>query len=68
MKTNMGTLDRVIRILLSVGIALLYATGILSGTWASIAGMIAVIFLLTSLIGFCPLYRLVGMTTCKRKT
>lgn len=68
MKTNMGTLDRVVRILLSVGIALLYATGILSGTWAIIAGVIAVIFLLTSLIGFCPLYRLVGMTTCKRKT
>jgi len=56
MKKNMGTVDRVIRVLLAVVVAVLYLTGTISGTLAIILGIIALIFLLTSLFGFCPLY------------
>lgn len=56
MKKNMGTVDRVIRILLAVVVAILYFTNQISGTLAIILGLFAVIFLLTSFIGFCPLY------------
>ncbi len=56
MKKNMGTFDRVIRILLAVVVAILYFTNQISGTLAIILGLFAVVFMLTSLIGFCPLY------------
>jgi hypothetical protein len=53
---NMGTVDRVVRVLLAVLVAVLYLTGNISGTAAIILGILALIFLLTSLVGFCPLY------------
>jgi hypothetical protein len=56
MKMNMGTVDRVIRVLLAVVVAILYFTDQVSGTLAIILGLFAVIFVLTSFIGFCPLY------------
>jgi hypothetical protein len=56
MKKNMGAADRVIRVLLAIVIAVLYFTNQISGTLAIILGLFAVIFLLTSLISFCPLY------------
>jgi O-antigen/teichoic acid export membrane protein len=66
MKKNLGTLDRVIRISLVVLIAILYFTNVISGTWAIILGILAVVFLLTSLIGFCPLYLPFGISTRKK--
>lgn len=65
MKKNMGTLDRIIRISLVVLIAILYFTNVISGTWAIILGILAVVFLLTSLVGFCPLYLPFGISTKK---
>ncbi|MEM6830423.1 MAG: DUF2892 domain-containing protein [Bacteroidota bacterium] len=56
MKANMGTTDRVIRILGAIAIAILYATGTISGVVATIAGIVAVIFTLTGIVSFCPLY------------
>ena len=66
MKKNMGLLDRIIRVSLVVLIAVLYFTNILSGTWAIILGVVAVVFLLTSLIGVCPLYMPFGISTRKK--
>ncbi|MBG0785702.1 MAG: DUF2892 domain-containing protein [Anaerolineaceae bacterium] len=66
MKKNMSNLDRIIRIIIAAAVAVLYFTGVLSGTWAIVLGVIAVIFLLTSLIGFCPLYKLFGLSTLKK--
>jgi hypothetical protein len=63
MKKNMGTIDRVIRVLLAVAVAVLYMTGMITGVWAIILGVIAVIFLVTSMIGFCPLYTLLKIST-----
>jgi hypothetical protein len=67
MKQNMGTVDRTIRTLAVVVIAALYFTGMISGTLAIILGIIAVIFLLTSLIGWCPAYLPLGLSTRKEQ-
>jgi hypothetical protein len=56
MKKNMGTIDRIIRILLAIVIIILYMAGSITGVAAIILGILAVVFILTSLIGFCPLY------------
>mgnify|MGYP006308355757 FL=1 len=66
MKKNMGTLDRIIRVSLVALIAVLYFTNVISGTWAIILGVVAVVFLLTSLIGVCPLYMPFGISTRKK--
>lgn len=67
MKKNMGSTDKVIRILIALIIGVLYYTGIISGTTALVLGIFAVIFVLTSLISFCPLYLPLGISTCKKK-
>ena len=66
MKKNMGTLDRIIRVSLVVLIAVLYFTGVISGTWAIVLGVVAAVFLLTSLVGVCPLYMPFGLSTRKK--
>ena len=66
MKKNMGTVDRIIRVLVAVVIALLYFAGQISGVAAIILGIIAVVFLLTSIIAFCPLYVPFGISTRKK--
>lgn len=63
MKKNMGALDRIIRVSLAVLVAILYFTNVISGTWAIILGVLALVFLLTSLVSFCPLYKLFGIST-----
>jgi hypothetical protein len=68
MKKNMGTTDRLIRIVLAVVIAILYFTNTISGTLALVLGGLAIIFVLTSFISFCPLYAPFGITTCSNKT
>ncbi|MGP8153806.1 MAG: DUF2892 domain-containing protein [Smithella sp.] len=56
MKKNMGTIDRTVRVLLAIVVGILYLTGNISGMAAIILGILAVVFILTSAIGFCPLY------------
>ena len=63
MKKNMGNIDRIIRILVAIFIAVLYFTNIISGTLGVVLLVIAGVFVLTSLIGFCPLYALFGINT-----
>lgn len=65
MKPNMGTVDRVIRLVVVAIIAALYFTGQISGTVAIILGIIALAFLVTSLIGWCPAYFPFGISTRK---
>jgi hypothetical protein len=67
MKKNMGTIDKVIRILVAVVIAVLYFVHVLTGTLAIVLLVLAGIFILTSFISFCPLYTLVGINTGKKK-
>ncbi|MCU0238931.1 MAG: DUF2892 domain-containing protein [Pyrinomonadaceae bacterium] len=63
MKANMGTIDKGIRIAVAVLVGVLYFTGQISGITAIILGVLAVIFVLTSLISFCPLYFPFGIST-----
>jgi predicted ABC-type exoprotein transport system permease subunit len=67
MKKNMGNSDRIIRLLIAAVIAVLYFTNILTGTVGIVLLVFAGIFTLTSLVGFCPLYKLVGLNTCPSK-
>jgi len=67
MKKNMGTLDRIIRLLVVIAIAILYLTGQISGTVALVLGIIAVAFLVTSLIGWCPTYVPFRISTRKQE-
>jgi len=66
MKKNMGPIDRVIRLLVVVIIAVLYYMGQLTGLAATILGIIAVAFLITSIVGWCPGYLPFGISTRKR--
>jgi hypothetical protein len=66
MKKNMGTVDKSIRMMLSIVVAVLYFTEIISGTTAIILGVLAAVFVLTSFVSFCPLYLPFGINTCKK--
>jgi hypothetical protein len=63
MKRNMGTIDKVIRILVAVVVVVLYFTNIISGTLAIILLALSAVFVVTSLLGFCPLYLPFGLST-----
>ena len=67
MKKNMGGIDRSVRILLAGVFAYLYFGGIITGTWGLVLVILGGVFVLTSLVGFCPLYAAVGINTCATK-
>lgn len=67
MKKNMGSTDKILRSLAAIIALVLYLTGTVSGTIGVILVVVAVIFVLTSLVGFCPLYAPLGISTCKTK-
>jgi hypothetical protein len=66
MKKNMGSADKIIRTLIAVVIGILIITGQITGVLAIILGIFAVIFLATSLFGFCPLYLPFKLSTMKK--
>ncbi len=66
MKKNMGSTDKMIRIIIAILIAVLYFMNIISGTLAIVLGVFAIIFALTSFISFCPLYLPFGINTSKK--
>ena len=66
MKVNMGPADRIIRIVLAAVIAVLYLMKQINGTWAIVLGILAVVFVVTSLVGFYPLYVPLGLSTRKK--
>ena len=66
MKQNMGTTDKIIRLAVVAIIAVLYFTGQITGTAAIVLGIVAVAFLVTSLIGWCPTYVPFGISTRKK--
>jgi len=66
MKNNMGLADKIIRVLIAFAVAALYFTNLISGTLAIILLILSGIFILTSIISFCPLYLPFGLNTKKR--
>jgi len=65
MKVNMGNTDRLIRLVIAAVLVGLYLTGTVSGTPGIILLVLAGVFVLTSLVRFCPLYAPFGLSTCK---
>jgi hypothetical protein len=68
MKLNMGLVDRLLRILIAAGIGYFYYIGKIDGVVGTGLLVLAVIFALTSIVGFCPLYRIVDFSTRKAKS
>ena len=68
MKKNMGTVDRVVRILAAIVIVGLYLAGQISGTAAVVLGIFAVVFVATSAVGTCPLYLPLKIDTRGKKS
>lgn len=66
MKKNMGSADKIIRVIVAAIVAILYFTGIVSGTIGIVLLVLAGVFVLTSLISFCPLYLPFGLHTNKK--
>jgi hypothetical protein len=67
MKANMGTTDKIIRLLLAAVFATLFFTETVSGTIGIVLLVLAIVFTLTSFISFCPLYAPFGISTCTTK-
>jgi len=68
MKKNMGSADRIIRVIIAAMFVVLYFTGIIGGTVGLVLIALSAIFVLTSLISFCPLYLPFGINTSGKKT
>lgn len=63
----MGQADKIFRGILAAVIAILYFTNVISGIVALVLGALAVIFLITSFVSFCPLYAPFGISTREKK-
>ena len=68
MKKNMGNTDRLIRLLLAVLVAILFYSNVIGGTFGIVLLIIAGVFVVTSLVSFCPLYTLMGVNSCSSKS
>jgi glucose uptake protein GlcU len=66
MKKNMALADRIIRLVVAAVIAVLYFTETITGTLAIVLGIVAIIFVITAIFNFCPLYTLLGISTRKK--
>jgi fatty acid desaturase len=67
MKPNMSSLDRSIRTFVAIALAALAWMGYLTGTWGIVAYIVATVFLMTSFFSFCPLYAVLGISSCPIK-
>lgn len=67
MQKNMGNLDRTIRVVLALIMGVLIGTGVITGTLGYVLLAFSAVFVLTSLVSFCPLYTLLGINTCPKK-
>jgi len=68
MKKNVGSIDKIIRVVLAIVLAALYFTGVVEGTAGIILLILAAVLLLTSAFSLCPLYMIPGINTCKAKS
>ena len=67
MKKNMGSTDKAVRIVLAIVFAVIAFTGAVASPWNYVLVVLGAVFLLTSVISFCPLYAPFGISTCKVK-
>lgn len=62
-KLNVGRPDRSVRVVIGL-VLLTLAVFSLNGAWATVVGLLGIVLLGTGFFGFCPIYRLFGMSTC----
>lgn len=67
MKKNMGSTDRIIRVIIAIVFGALYFTGTVGGTLGTVLLILGIVFLATSTISFCPLYAPFGLSTCPKE-
>jgi hypothetical protein len=67
MKKNMGTVDKIIRLIVAAIFIVLYFTNVISGTLGIVLLILAIVFAITSFLSFCPLYLPFGINTCKKE-
>lgn len=67
MKTNLGTADRIVRLLIAAAVVALYFLDLINGTTATVLLIIAAVFAFTAVINFCPLYTIFGLRTNKKQ-
>lgn len=67
MNKNMGGFDIVIRLVIAFIIAYLFYVDYISGAVGMVLLVVSGVFIGTSLAGFCPLYKFLGVSTCKKK-
>lgn len=66
MKSNMGSFDRIIRVIVSILLVVLFSTDVIQGALGWVVIAVAAVFTLTSIVGFCPLYAIFGLSTKKK--
>jgi len=66
MKANVGTIDRVLRLVAGAALIAFGYMGGLASPWNAVAIGAGSVFVLTALIKFCPLYSLLGINTCSK--
>ncbi len=67
MEKNMGTVDRIVRLIVAAIFVTLYLTGVTTGTTGLVLIGLAAVFVLTSLVSVCPLYLPFGLSTLRKK-
>jgi hypothetical protein len=67
MKANLGSADRIIRLLIAAAIVVLYFLNVINGTLATVLLIVAAVFAFTSIINFCPLYSVLHIRTNKKQ-
>lgn len=67
MKKNVGTLDRIIRVIIAIVFGYLYFGHIVTGVWGIVLLILGLIFLFTAIVGHCALYVPFGINTCQKK-
>ena len=65
MKKNLGSADRLVRLLLGIVLGFLYFTNTLTGTLGIVALIVGIVLVLTSFVSFCPLYAMLGIRSNK---
>jgi heme O synthase-like polyprenyltransferase len=67
MKTNEGPIDRIVRVIVGIALIAVGLLGVASGAWLWVVYVLGAILLVTGIVGFCPLYTLLKVSTVKTK-
>lgn len=67
LQVNEGPIDRIVRVAAGIALLAVALLGIVASPLSLVAGAVGVILVATGALGFCPLYALVGFSTCPVK-